>query len=514
MSLKRPENIEAMVDPLTFFVEGRPIFCKNCFDKQQDIEVKDQTMAYKKQEQYDIYFRLFQEPLQKNHELILLADRIDWDDITDRLVPYYSRKGRRAKKIRLMAGLHILKHRFALSDEDVVKGLHENVYWMVFCGVKLQARYVSDEGSDVALRPCSFLEPSTMSKFRRRLGAKGMRMLEDSIRGVLISEKQICPRTQVVDTTAQPKHIEYPTDTALLDRGRRRLVSTIKSLSAHGVKVAGGIRTFTRLSKKVIVEINKLGKDRAQRIQTGLRKLSEYAQEVIKRVPRVVDEAQRKVKQLSKRGEYKQARTIERLKKRLQADTELVNRVIHQAHERLRGVHIAGKIYSLHEPHVACIRKGKRAKPNEYGTKVLISVDRHGYVVDHKEYASNPQDSELLDEACQRWEQVFGAPAKELAADRGFHVNPRSKPLHLKKIPKVSIPTTGKKPHPEVKTFWFKRLQKQRAKIEPLIGHLKADYGMERCRYKGFEGDQINVSLASIVWNLRKWGKHLAVQAA
>lgn len=28
---------------------------------------------------------------------------------------------------------------------------------------------------------------------------------------------------------------------------------------------------------------------------------------------------------------------------------------------------------------------------------------------------------------------------------------------------------------------------------------------MNRCRYKGFEGDQINVSLAVIAWNTKKW---------
>jgi hypothetical protein len=55
-------------------------------------------MAYKKQEQYDIYFCIFQEPLQRNHELILLAERIDWVDMTDRLLAYYSKRGRWAKK--------------------------------------------------------------------------------------------------------------------------------------------------------------------------------------------------------------------------------------------------------------------------------------------------------------------------------------------------------------------------------------------------------------------------------
>jgi len=33
-----------------------------------------------------------------------------------------------------MAGLHLLKHTYALSDEDVVKGRVENPYRQHFCG--------------------------------------------------------------------------------------------------------------------------------------------------------------------------------------------------------------------------------------------------------------------------------------------------------------------------------------------------------------------------------------------
>ena len=84
---------------------------------------------------------------------------------------------------------------------------------------------------------------------------------------------------------------------------------------------------------------------------------------------------------------------------------------------------------------------------------------------------------------------------------------------HLAHIEKVAIPHIRKTPHPHKATSWFKRLQKQRARIEPIIGHLKADHGMDRCRYKGFDGDQINVSLATMGWNLKKWGKHLVAHA-
>ena len=82
--------------------------------------------------------------MQRDHELILLTQRIDRDEVTDRLSRFYSKEVCQAKKIRIIVGLHNLKYRFGLSDADVVKGLHENVYWMAFCGVKLQAWYVDD----------------------------------------------------------------------------------------------------------------------------------------------------------------------------------------------------------------------------------------------------------------------------------------------------------------------------------------------------------------------------------
>ena len=50
-------------------------------------------MAYTRYEQYDIYSQIFQEPLQKDHQLLLLAQGIGWDEITDRLVPFYGKPG-------------------------------------------------------------------------------------------------------------------------------------------------------------------------------------------------------------------------------------------------------------------------------------------------------------------------------------------------------------------------------------------------------------------------------------
>jgi IS5 family transposase len=279
-----------------------------------------------------------------------------------------------------------------------------------------------------------------------------------------------------------------------------------------GVEIPKGLRSFRRLSKKTLIEINKLGRERAERIQKGAQKLISYARHVLKRIPGVVQSSERKLTQLSQEGKHQVARSLARCSRELLQQKELVEKVIYQTQERFRGHHIADKIYSLHEPQVACIRKGKRGKPAEYGSKVCLSTDSHGYVVAHQEYPSNPADAQLLEEACQSWEKSFGRAAQILGADRGFHQGPASPGSHLAKVKRLSIPTKGKRAHPHCKTYWFRAAQRKRAAIEAVISHLKTDHRMNRCRYKGFQGDRINVILATVAWNLKKWGTHLVAQ--
>ena len=50
-----------------------------------------------------------------------------------------------------------------------------------------------------------------------------------------------------------------------------------------------------------------------------------------------------------------------------------------------------------------------------------------------------------------------------------------------------------------------RRLCRKRAAIEPIIGHLKQDFRLQRNWLKGSEGDAINLLMAACAWNLRKW---------
>jgi IS5 family transposase len=67
---------------------------------------------------------------------------------------------------------------------------------------------------------------------------------------------------------------------------------------------------------------------------------------------------------------------------------------------------------------------------------------------------------------------------------------------------KTKIRLVGKIPKRATRTLrkWMKR----RAAVEPIIGHLKSDYRLNRNFLKGIAGDKTNVLLAAAAYNLAK----------
>jgi len=445
-------------------------------------------MAYERHQQMSIFDFMIQNNLDPDHELIQLSHKIDWDQILDDLRRYYSPIGRKAKRIRMMVGLHMLKHLYDRSDEQVVEELRENVYWMAFCGVPTEE---IKKG-----KPLKWLDSSTMTYFRKRIGPEGMRKIEAVIQNQLV--RRIRPRVMLPDTTCMEKHIAYPTDSGLLDKGRRKLVKIIRRLQDNGVAISGTIRSYARLGKKALYEINQFGRGNLEKMRQPLEQLGEYAKKVMESVPEVLKEAKRLLENKSLKG----AKCIERLCSELRTTGE---RVLRQTKARLLGIHVSDKLYSLHEPQVTCITKGKRGKEHEYGCKVSLAIDRRGYVVAHREYWDNRHDTDCLPEGIRDWEEVTGQTPEVLSADRGYRYRKGEEPSELLRIGRVVIPSRGKQKSHEEQSRWFQRYKRMRVLGEAVISHLKQDHRMGRCRYKGCEGDQINVSLAAMAWNMRKW---------
>ena len=72
------------------------------------------------------------ELVNPEHELSLLGGKLDWDGIESGFASLYSDVGCRAKPIRLMVGLLILKQMYDLADETVMSSSSVEPVFSVF----------------------------------------------------------------------------------------------------------------------------------------------------------------------------------------------------------------------------------------------------------------------------------------------------------------------------------------------------------------------------------------------
>jgi IS5 family transposase len=67
----------------------------------------------------DLFRARLDQIINMKHELVQLAERIDWEWLDGEIAPLYSDQGRPEIETRFVLGLFLLKHMFALSDEEV-----------------------------------------------------------------------------------------------------------------------------------------------------------------------------------------------------------------------------------------------------------------------------------------------------------------------------------------------------------------------------------------------------------
>ena len=420
----------------------------------------------------------FADQLNPDHELLRAARLIDWDKLHESLSSYYSPLGRSGKPIRLMVGLHILKHRYNCSDERAVEELHENAYWQWFCGFEtFQTQLI--------------LEATSLVKFRNRLGSEGMKQIEVVLLKTWGEMGLVRTKKIAVDTTAQPKNIAYPTEVDLLHRIREKIVQKVRRVREE-VTLRKPFRPFNRVSKGVVLGIKKFYRRDAEKRAKATQKLRNIVTQVIYQANRVVHTLYvRKRKDL--------ARPLHQL-------TSLGLKIVEQTGDVLRGQKPKRRLYSLHEPEVAAIRKGKSHPDCEFGSVVSLALNEDGLVLGHQEYQRNVADVKTLDPLLTAVQINTGVIPQEISADRGFS-RPGSKEegwCRRLGVKRLAIPRKGKQPHPDRQASWFRRAIRRRVAVEPVIGHLKQDHRMNRCRYKGWVGDMANVTWASLAWNTKK----------
>lgn len=391
--------------------------------------------------------------LNPKHPLLQLAKQIDWSYFETEFAPLYSHLGKPNKQIRLMVGLSILKHLENLSDEVLVSRWVQNPYYQAFTGeISFQWQF-----------PC---DPSSLTNFRKRIGEAGHeKILTASIalHRESVNEDEMC-----IDTTVQEKNIAFPTDA----RQYRKI---------HGKLLKIARRERIPLSRTYEKEVKRLKRNTRFATHPKNRKKARYAVRRLKTVSgRLMRELMRKMTSEQLTDHADQLALYERLLKQKRQDKN--------------------KLYSLHEPHVYCMSKGKAHRRYEFGTKASITTTRDsGIVIGALAFERNLFDGHTLPEVMAQVERLLQRVPGVGIADRGYRGKMKINDTRIM-TPKPSRKNASK----EAIELARKRFRR-RAGIEPVIGHLKSDHRLNRNYLKGFEGDQINLLMAAAAFNFKKW---------
>ena len=391
--------------------------------------------------------------LDQKHPLYLLANKIHWQVFEEAFAVHYSETmGKPSKPIRLMVSLLILKQVRNISDESVVEQWAENLYYQYFSG-------------EQHFRPSKPCVPTELVAFRQRIGEAGAELiLKESIR--VNNEDHPEDKNGItvvsVDTTVQEKNITYPTDDKL----------------------------YKKIIKKCWKIAGEEGIDLRQRYTMTVKKLS-YQQRFkgTKRGAKQARKAGKKIKIIAGRLVRDIARKLplERLGIHL-PKLKLFQKVLSQK----RGD--TNKVYSLHEPDVKCYAKGKEHKKFEFGSKASILVDQNtGIIVGALNFTETLHDSKTIPEVLEQYERLTGKQVDEAFVDRGY------RGISTYKTTKIHVP----KPDKNI-TKEKRKKHSRRAAIEPVIGHLKANYRLCRNYLKGILGDMMNLILAAAAMNFKR----------
>ena len=405
-------------------------------------------------DQGDLYRSRLDQILNRTHPLYRLADSIDWSFFENQFGPLYSDgMGRPAAPIRLLVGLHYLKHAYNESDESVVERFLENPYWQYFCGCEYFQHQMP-------------IDPTTLVRWRKRIGPAGMeKLLQGTIETAKsnghVTEKHI--ERVNVDTTVQEKAIAFPTDARLYHKARRALVRLAKE---QGIDLR---QSFERLGKQALVMNGRYGHARQiKRAKREQKKLRNYLGRVIRDIERKHPEPD----------------------SRFAALLKLARRIYNQTRNE------SNKVYSIHAPEVECIAKGKTHKKYEFGCKVsIVSTSKDNWIIGMQAIHDNPYDGHTLKGSLEQATRITGWTPEHAYCDKGYkgaHKEVTDSVVHLANKSKKSM-----KPS---EWHWYKR----RNAIEPIIGHTKSDNRLDRNFLKGEEGDKINAILAGCGFNIRK----------
>ena len=411
---------------------------------------------------------------------VVLDDDVLVDRVAEALAqrhPQSRRRGRLGTPAAVVLRMLILKHLHDWSFDECEREVRGSLVYRAFC--RIDGERVPD--AKTLIRLARLLDEPVLKDVLARLVALGRERR-------LVRGKRLR-----VDTTVVETNIHYPTDATLLADGVRVLTRTLRRIGER-------VRERTRSVARRVFEIAQRSRTAGSRVRPRVRAQSQAKMKVLyqglMRITRaVVRQADAAVARARNRHDAAQ----------LPATIALIRQVLAQTRARvLRGdTHYPGKVVSLFEPHTEIIRKGKLAKPTEFGRLVKIQEAEAQFITDYAVCERRQADRALWGPALDRHIALFGRAPQLAVADGGFASRTNERLAHDRGVHHVVLPRLRGEPRSRI----ARAALRWRTGSEGRISALKRRHGLRRCRYRGESGMQRWVGLGVIANDLLVLGR-------
>lgn len=453
--------------------------------------VKKRALTPEYSSQIQLSFDGFETPFDKKlnskNRWVILAHLIPWDEICNiylKSVPK-SNTGRPGLNPRIVLGSIIIKHLCDIDDREAVNQISENIYMQYFLGY---SSFNDQEPFDSSL----FVE------FRKNLGLDVINEINEKI----VKLKTELERKEnqdfsendaesnenqnrgsvIMDATACPQDIAYPTDLGLLNDARVKSEMLIDLLFDKDLHVTKPRNYREKARKDYLLTAQKKSKT-GKIIRKGVGQQLRYLRRNIKIIHLLLDSYQ----------------TIPLKKKELKY-LYVIQTLFEQQNYMFetKTKSVSDRIVSIHQPHIRPIVRGKSQAKVEFGSKIHCSMIDGITFLDELNWNAFNEGSHLK-EYVEKYKSRFGCYPRELLVDKIYCT--RENRSMLKDL---GIIIKAKPLGRPSKATQIVVSPGERNPIEGKFGQAKTGYGLDRVKARLQNTSESWIASIFLVLNLVK----------
>lgn len=390
----------------------------------------------------------------------------------------------------MVIGSIIIKHLCHFDDRETVAQISENIYMQYFLGY---SSFTNEEPFDASL----------MTEFRKRLGMDQVNAINERIVALRASfdsqnepedeanddknqDQGISSDTQnkgrlIMDATACPQDIAYPTDLDLLNDAREKseqLIDLLYDMDKHDKKP----RTYRQKARKKYLQTAQKKKKSFKTLRKAIGSQLGFLRRNLRSIHTLLDSYDEI--QLEPR-DYKYLLVINALYE--QQQYMYVNKTHSVEH----------RIVSIHQPHIRPIVRGKNNADVEFGAKIQVSLIDGISFLDKLSWDAFNEGSFMKDYV-EHYRRRFGFYPQEVLADKIYCTRVNRTLLKELNIKLIAKPL-GRPPAVPIHLS-----PGERNPIEGKFGQAKTAYGLNRIRARLSGTSESWIASIILVLNLVK----------